>query len=110
MTVFLSNRFHKFSQQIEETQAKTLCQEFKEKKNEKESAESDCKNLPRSVANAARGLCREMLRYKGKMQSASFSLQPLQLLHSMKHVCTDIFVFSEHKTNKNYPMVNVITS
>lgn len=64
MIVFLSNRCHTFSKQIQETQAKTLCQEVKEKKNEKQSSESDS---PRPVADAARGLCREMLRYKGKM-------------------------------------------
>lgn len=65
MIVFLSNRCHTFSKQIQETQAKTLCQEVKEKKNEKQSSGSD--DLPRPVADAARGLCREMLRYKGKM-------------------------------------------
>lgn len=67
MIVFLSNRCHTFSKQIQETQAKTLCQEVKEKTNEKQSSKSDSTNLPRSVADAARGLCREMLRYKGKM-------------------------------------------
>lgn len=56
MIVFLSNRCDKFSKQIQETQAKTLCQEVKEKKNEKQSSGSDSTNLPRPVADAARGL------------------------------------------------------
>lgn len=65
-------------QQIQETQAKKLCHEYRSmmRKRIKHGNPQEAKyivdeltELSVSVADAARGLCRKMLRYKGNMTS-----------------------------------------
>lgn len=76
--------YHKsifFQKQIQETHAKQLCHEFKDMKKKQREKISEANNdlnkenddlekkttkLSKYVADAATGLCRKMLRYRGK--------------------------------------------
>lgn len=63
-----------FLKQIQETHAKQLCHEYKEMRRKQAKSLSNDDHykkerveLSKSVADAATGLCRKMLRYKGKL-------------------------------------------
>lgn len=58
-------------QQIQETNAKKVCHKYrsvikKMKEDGRNKYKEKIKKLPASVADAAKGLCRKILRYKGK--------------------------------------------
>lgn len=58
-------------QQIQETHAKKVCHKYrsvikKMKEGGSNKYKKKIKELPGSVADAAKGLCRTILRYKGK--------------------------------------------
>lgn len=71
---FLTKLYQKaiFLKQIQETHAKQLCHEYKNMRRIQTNSESNDDHkkkvkLSKSVADAATGLCRKMLRYRGKL-------------------------------------------
>lgn len=69
-------------QQIQETHAKTMCHKYNnlvnkiEEKKDKEKYFEKLEKLQPTVANAATGLCRKILRYKrhdGKQRKSSIN-------------------------------------